>query len=92
MNIPLVVTGNSTGVLRGGKLIRKLRRIKVKGFPHLIPDNITLDITDLDIGGSVKVSSLKSDGIEFLDSKNIELVAVKMTRAVEEATTEVAKK
>jgi len=92
MNIPLVVTGNSTGVLRGGKLIRKLRRIKVKGLPHLIPDNITLDITDLDIGGSIKVSSLKSEGIEFLDSKNIELVAVKMTRAVEEATPEVAKK
>ena len=92
MSIPLVVTGSSTGVLRGGKLIRKLRRIKVKGLPHLIPDNITIDITDLDIGDSVKVSSLKSEGIEFLDSKNIELVAVKMTRAVEETPAEEAKK
>lgn len=92
MNIPLVITGNSTGVLRGGKLIRKLRRIKVKGFPHLIPDNITLDITDLDIGGSIKVSSLTSDGIEFLDSKNIELVAVKMARGVEETPAEEGKK
>lgn len=91
MNIPIVATGSSTGVLRGGKLIRKLRRLKVKGLPHLIPDNITIDITDLDIGDSVKVSSLKRDGIEFLDSKNIELVAVKMTRAVEATTEEVKK-
>lgn len=88
MNIPLVVTGNSTGVLRGGKLVRKLRRIKVKGLPHLIPDNISLDITDLDIGQSIKVSNLQSEGIEFLDSKNIELVAIKMTRSVEVAAEE----
>ncbi len=91
MNIPIVVTGNSTGVLRGGKLIRKLRRLKVKGLPHQIPDNISLDITDLDIGHSVKVSSLVREGIEFMDSKNIELVAVKMTRSVEAATEEVKK-
>ena len=54
--------------------------------------NITLDITDLDIGGSIKVSSLTSDGIEFLDSKNIELVAVKMARGVEETPAEEGKK
>lgn len=80
MDVPIRVTGNSPGVIKGGKLITKLRKLKVKGLMDALPDTIEVNISKLNIADSVKVGQLSVEGIEFLDPANAVVVIVKMTR------------
>lgn len=82
INVPIKVTGASEGVKQGGKLVTKVRRLKVKALPKQLPDFVNLDITPLKIGGSIRVRDLKLDGVEFLDSPANVVIAVRTTRNV----------
>lgn len=81
-NIPVVLTGQSDGVKKGGKLVLKLRKLKARGIAHEMPDTITIDITKLDIGGSIAVGDIDIKGVTLLNAKNVSVVAVQTTRAV----------
>ena len=84
MDIPVQLTGSSSGVKEGGKLILKLRNLRVKTLPALLPDKIVIAIDDLSIGKSVRVSDIVMEGVEMLDAPNNIIVAVKITREVVE--------
>lgn len=94
ISVPLRLTGTSKGVLRGGKLIRKYRKLKVKGLPKYLPDEVVVDITSLNVNETRKVLDMKLDNIEFLDPPTSIVVAVKAARALaadeEEASEEAA--
>jgi len=45
MNIPIKIFGDSVGVLAGGTLVVKLRKLRVRGVPAEMPDSIEIDIT-----------------------------------------------
>jgi len=87
INIPIKIVGTSPGVLRGGKFVKKMRTLKVKGLAKYLPDNITIDISKLDIGDTIKVNNLEYDNIEFHDVPTSVIVTVKTARGVEEAST-----
>jgi large subunit ribosomal protein L25 len=80
MEVPVKLVGSSPGVLKGGKLIVKLRKLKIKGLMDALPDKIEVSISKLNIGDSAKVGQLKLKGIEFLDAANNVIVIVKTTR------------
>jgi large subunit ribosomal protein L25 len=82
MDIPVVTKGTSAGVREGGKLITPVRSVKVKALPADLPDTITVNITDLKIGDKTRVSDLSIKGVQFLDTPNMVVVAVDVTRAV----------
>lgn len=89
INIPIKFNGASEGVKQGGKLVTKVRRLKVKALPSKLPDYITIDITPLKIGGNIRVRDLSIDGVTFMDSPSNVIVGVRMTRNVAaEATPE----
>jgi large subunit ribosomal protein L25 len=90
MDIPVLTTGSSVGVREGGRLIQDRRKVKVRGLVKNIPDDITIDITDMIIGKSVKVGDLVSKNLEFLDLKHTPVVSVKVTRVARAAETETA--
>lgn len=81
IGIPVKAKGSSKGVLAGGKLIQKLRKVNIKALPSKVPECIEIDITEMGIGQSVKVGELKLDGVEFLDAPNSVVLSVKVTRA-----------
>lgn len=82
MNIPVKIEGNSAGVKAGGKLVMKLRTLKVRGLAEKMPDFITLDITPLEIGQSIRVGDVSVEGLTLLDSPNLTIVNIKTTRNV----------
>lgn len=86
--IPLKFTGTSVGVKGGGKLIIKIKSLKVKALPKDLQENITVDITDLDLNGNIRVEDVKVPGIEILNSPRIPIASVVLTRQLkqEEAT------
>ena len=82
--VPVKPEGVPTGVLKGGKFIIKLRKVKVKALPKDLPDFIVVKTDDLDIGDSVKVMDIKYENITFLDPPSTVLVGVRTARAVVE--------
>ncbi len=81
IDVPVKVTGTSPGVLAGGKLQVKLKRLKVKALPKNLPDNVVVDISGVELGKSVKVEALTTSSFEFVTSANAVVVAVRVTRA-----------
>ncbi|MFH1160908.1 MAG: 50S ribosomal protein L25/general stress protein Ctc [bacterium] len=88
--VPVKLTGTPNGVLQGGKLHKKERKLKIKALINQLPDFIEIDIAHLEIGQSVKISDLVRDQIEFLDPANTVVVGVRTARIVVEETPEEA--
>lgn len=91
VSVPVKITGNSVGVRAGGKLVIKSRRLKVKAMPNQLPDFVQVDISNLNIGETIKVATLAIDGVTFLDAPNVVVAAVNTTRAAAAAAAEAAK-
>ncbi len=91
IEVPVKVEGYAIGMRGGGKLKVNLRRLKVKGLAKNIPDTITINIDDLDLGQSVKVGQLNVENLEFLNSKSVPVASIIMTRAARAAATTPAK-
>jgi large subunit ribosomal protein L25 len=87
--LPIKFTGVSVGVKGGGKLVTKLKSLKVKALPKDLRETIIVDITNLDLNGNIRVEDVKLDGIEILNSPRIPIASVVLTRILkqEEATT-----
>ena len=91
VEIPIRIVGQSPGVKEGGKLLVKVRKVKVKSTPENLKDAIDIDISELKLGQSFKVRDIKESGFEILNSPAIPLVSIEITRALKSAATEAAK-
>jgi large subunit ribosomal protein L25 len=95
MNIPIKTEGIAPGILKGGKLIQKYRKLKIKALPEKMPEAIIVNIDSLEIGISIKVSELGNENYTILDPQSSVVATVRVTRATEEpvagATEEAAK-
>ena len=69
--LPLKFTGAAAGVKEGGKLITKMKSIKVKTFPKYLKEHIEVDITNLELNGNIRVEDVKADNMEILNSPRI---------------------
>ncbi|MCO5248659.1 MAG: 50S ribosomal protein L25/general stress protein Ctc [Chitinophagales bacterium] len=83
--IPIKVVGTSPGVRQGGKLLVKVRKLKVKSLPEALKDEIEINISKLKLGQSVKVKNLPDQGFEIINSANIPIVSVEIPRAARQA-------
>ena len=88
IGLPIRISGTSPGVLRGGRLVKKVRKLKVRGLLNDVPEFIPVDISGLDIDNSIKINELKLDNLTFVENPNAVVVAVLSTRNVEAAPTE----
>ena len=84
IEIPVKQSGVSPGVLKGGKFVAKLRKIKIKAMVEHLPDVITLSIDHLDIGDSIKVKDVNVENLTLLDSPNNIVFTVRTARSVVE--------
>ena len=89
--IPLKFHGNAPGLLKGGVLIKKFRKLPVTGLPRDLPDTIDIDINNLDLNAKIVVGDIPQDKFTILEKQEITVVTVRTTRvAVEEPGTEAA--
>lgn len=91
MNIPVTLTGTSPGVRGGGKLIQKLRKLRVKALPNDIPQEIEVSLTALEVGKSVRVDEIKIKNAKVLNNSDDTIVSVGMSRALRQAEQDAAK-
>ena len=80
VSIPVHPVGDSPGVIKGGSLNLILRKLAVRGFVKDIPDGIDIDISELEIGDSVRIRDLKVEKLSFVDPGHTVVLSVKVTR------------
>ena len=92
IEIPINLTGTSPGVKMGGKLVQKLRKLRIKALPKDHLDTIDVSIEGLDVGKSVRVGDLKFDKLTITNAKEDTIVSVTTSRALRQAEQEAGKK
>ena len=87
--IPIKFTGAAIGVKDGGKLITKMKALKIKTYPKYLRENIEVDLTTLELNGNVRVEDVKAANYEILNSPRIPIASIVLTRQLkqEEAAT-----
>jgi large subunit ribosomal protein L25 len=90
--IPIKFTGAAAGVKAGGKLVTKMKSLKIKTLPKFLTENIEVDLTNLELNGNIRVEDVQNENYEILNSPRIPIASVVMTRVLkqEEATTPTA--
>ena len=82
MEIPVKFVGVSPGVLAGGKLVSKLRKVKVRASAENLPDYVEVNISDLELGKSVKVGAVETKNYTILTSAQAPIATVAIPRAL----------
>jgi large subunit ribosomal protein L25 len=77
IRVPVVATGESFGVKnQSGVLEMNAHLLRIRCLPKDLPESINVDVTELKVGETIKVSGLKPiSGVEFLDSKGQPIVS-----------------
>ena len=93
VNLPLELVGVPVGVTKGGKLLTKLRRIKVRGIPSALPDNVKVNVAALELGATIKVSDVKFENITIITPSSAAIASVEIPRSLRSSkSADVAKK
>ncbi len=84
LEIPVALKGNAVGIKDGGQLQFILHRLNVKCLPKDIPSHIDIEITNLKVSESIKVSDIKIDNVEILNDEHAVVVSVVQPAAATE--------
>ncbi len=79
--IPVKLEGFAEGVKAGGKLVKQVRSLTVKGIYTDIPERLIVDVTPIELGKTLNVAALSYDKLEILTSSSVIVAGVKATRA-----------
>lgn len=88
--VPIVLNGTPIGVRESdGVLEFPLRELSVHCLPTLLPDEIQVDVNDLDVNEIIHVGDLNvADEIQVLDDSQTMVTAVSPPKVEEEVTAE----
>lgn len=90
-NLPLNFVGQSEGVKEGGRLVIKMKSLKLRTMPENLVASIDVDITKLQLNGNIRVEDVKLENTELMSPLRQPIASVVMTRALRQAETEVKK-
>jgi large subunit ribosomal protein L25 len=82
--VPLKFTGVARGVKDGGKLITKMKALKIKTYPRFLKAAIEVDLTPLELNGNIRVEDVKADNYEVMNSPRIPVASVVLTRQLKQ--------
>ena len=82
--LPLKFTGTPAGVRAGGKLVLKMKSLKIKTLPKYLKEHIEVDITNLNLNENLRVQDVPSENMEVLNSPRIPIASVTMTRQLKQ--------
>ncbi|TKC07296.1 50S ribosomal protein L25/general stress protein Ctc [Pedobacter frigoris] len=92
MEIPIKLTGTSPGVKMGGKLVQKLRKLRVKALPKDMPQTVEVSIAKLEVGNLFRVRDLGKGDYVITNTPEDTIVSVGMSRALKQAEQQAGKK
>ena len=80
VEIPVQLNGLAEGVKAGGKLVQRMRKMKVQGIYTAFPDRINIDVTTLGLGKKVAVADVQIEGLKMVNPADACVAEGKATR------------
>ena len=90
-NLPLKFIGTPEGVKIGGKLVTKMKAVKVKALPKDLKEFLEVDLTDLQLNQNLRVEDIKTENMEIMNSPRIPIATITMTRQLRQEEAAAAK-
>ncbi|MVN90206.1 50S ribosomal protein L25/general stress protein Ctc [Mucilaginibacter aquatilis] len=88
IEIPIRLTGTSPGVKMGGKLVQKLRKLRIKALPKDHLDTIEVSIEGLEVGKSVRVRDIQVENLTITNTPEDTILSITTSRALRQAEQE----
>ncbi|HKI69567.1 MAG TPA: 50S ribosomal protein L25 [Verrucomicrobiae bacterium] len=84
--VPVETVGEAIGVKMGGGVLEHvLFKLKVRALPKDLPDQIIVDVTNLELGKSIHIGEIQvAEGVEIVGSKTAPVASVALPRSEEE--------
>ena len=80
MSVPVHFTGNAPGLIKGGQLIKKFRKLNVRALPGDMPESVVIDISNLDIDQKITIGELVQEKYTILEKPERYIIAIRATR------------
>ena len=85
MEVPVILEGHAVGVKAGGKLNLVSRKLRVKAFAKDIPENLKVNVEELELGKSIQVKMLSFDKLQLINAPDNVVCSVAVTRGARAA-------
>ena len=91
ISVPLVLVGDSIGVKEGGVLSQSLNQIEISCFPTDVPEQVELDIEDLELNSAKSVADLDIDieDVDIVTDPSLNIVSITPPASEEEVVEDV---
>jgi large subunit ribosomal protein L25 len=86
MAVPIQFTGNAPGLIKGGQLVKKFRKLNIRALPADMPESVVIDISNLDIDQKITIAEVPQEKFKILENQDRYIIAIRATRV--SATTE----
>ena len=89
--VPLALVGDSIGVKEGGVLSQSLNQIEISCFPTDVPEQIELNIEDLELNSAKSVADLEIDieDVDIVTDPSLNIVSITPPASEEEVVEDV---
>lgn len=88
VTVPVHIVGEAKGVKTGGIFSSQKTELEIEVLPRFMPDNIAIDVSNLEVGDAIRVKDVPAENITFLDDEDELICQVTMPRAEVEEETE----
>ena len=90
ISVPIYISGDSIGVREGGILSQALSQVEISCYPTDVPENIAVNIADLQVNQSMSVGEIKldNDDIEIISDSSLNVVSINPPVSEEQTTDE----
>ena len=81
ISVPLKFKGNAPGLIKGGQLVKKFRKVSVRALPADMPEAVMVDISNLDIDEKITIAEIAQEKFKIIENPDRYVVAIRATRA-----------
>ena len=80
MSVPVKFSGTAPGIIKGGEMVKKFRKLNVRALPADMPESVVVDISNLDIDQKIIISELPQEKFKILEKPERYIIAIRPTR------------
>lgn len=84
-NLPIKFVGTPEGVKAGGRLLLKMKTLRVRTLPQHLKAAIEVNIENLQLNANIRVEDVVVEQMEIMNSPRIPIASIVMTRALRQA-------
>jgi large subunit ribosomal protein L25 len=84
LSVPIILNGTAEGVKSGGILEFIHREVEIECLPKDIPEHLEINVTELEIGDSIRVKDLNFENIRILDDPEETILIIEHSKVAKE--------